>query len=256
MENQLLNANTQKFWKEQYDLDGFIYIPGFLSLDEISALRKELDSLDLNKMPPEKVYYENKERPDTLKQLQHLFNYSPLFKETMFESKFTELANLLLGEKAIGKNMQFFNKPPKLGKPTPPHQDGYYFMLEPQNAITMWLALEDVDEENGCVRYVKGSHKEGMRPHGRTAVLGFSQAMLDFPQESDLQHEVYFRVKPGDLLAHHSLTIHWADGNQSENRTRKSLGFIYYGENAKVDEAAHKFYQEKLARELKEKDSI
>lgn len=50
-------------------------------------------------------------------------------------------------------------KPPRIGKGTPPHQDGYYFMLEPNEAVTMWMALEDVNEENGCVRYVKESHK-------------------------------------------------------------------------------------------------
>ena len=53
-------------------------------------------------------------------------------------------------EKAIPKNLQYFNKPAGVGKPTPPHQDGYYFMLKKHNAVTCWLALEKVDEENGC----------------------------------------------------------------------------------------------------------
>lgn len=79
----------------------------------------------------------------------------------MFGSRFEKLASILLHDEVIGKNIQYFNKPPKIGKPTPAHQDGYYFMLEPNEAVTMWMALEPVDEENGCVRYVKGSHKKG-----------------------------------------------------------------------------------------------
>jgi phytanoyl-CoA hydroxylase len=35
-------------------------------------------------------------------------------------------------------------------------------MLDPCEALTMWLVLEKVDEENGCVRYVRGSHKHGI----------------------------------------------------------------------------------------------
>ena len=75
----------------------------------------------------------------------------------------------------------------------------------------MWMALETVDEENGCVRYVKGSHKLGMREHGRTQTLGFSQGITDFGTDEDLLHEVYFPTQAGDLLVHHSLTIHRAD---------------------------------------------
>ena len=51
-------------------------------------------------------------------------------------------------------------------------------MLKKHNAVTCWLALEKVDEENGCIHYVKGSHKFEYRPHGRSNVLGFSQVLL------------------------------------------------------------------------------
>jgi len=85
-------------------------------------------------------------------------------------------------------------------------------MLQPNEAVTMWMALEPVDEENGCVRYVKGSHKKGMREHRRTQTLGFSQGMTDFGTDEDLANEVFFHTQAGDLLVHHSLTIHRADG--------------------------------------------
>jgi phytanoyl-CoA hydroxylase len=51
-------------------------------------------------------------------------------------------------------------------------------------------------------------------------------------------------------LAHHALTIHRADANASATRTRRALGFIYYGESAREDLAAHKAYQAKLATEM------
>ena len=56
-----------------------------------------------------------------------------------------------------------------------------------------------VDEENGCVRYLPGSHREGMRPHRRTNVLGFSQGMSNYGTE-DCAREVPVCAEPGDLF--------------------------------------------------------
>ena len=200
-------------------------------------------------LPRAHVFYEEINQQDSLKQIQLMHTYDVYFGE-LFRSKFKTLAEVLLAGPVDGKNMQYFNKPPKIGKPTPPHQDGYYFMLEPSEAATMWLALDDVDEENGCVRYVRGSNHLGMRPHGRTNTLGFSQGIVDYGTSEDLAHEVTCPAQPGDLLVHHAMTIHRADGNQSQTRTRRALGFIYYSERAKEDIAAHEAYQKRLAEEM------
>ena len=229
-----------------------MFIPGFLSGGEMDKLHEHLDQfIDevVPSLPPERAFYETKGDPSTLKQLFNLFEYDSYFAALMNDSKFSGLASLLLDEPAVPRNVEYFNKPPKVGKSTPPHQDNYYFMLEPALAVTMWLALEDVDEENGCVRYVKGSHLAGLRPHGRTQTLGFSQGITDFPNEADRQAEMAFPAKSGDLLVHHSMAIHWADNNKSQTRSRKALGFIYFGESAKENEEAKEAYRQKLKAE-------
>ena len=115
----------------------------------------------------------------------------------------------------------------------------------------MWFALDDVDEENGCVRYVPGSHRKGMREHARTNTLGFSQGIVDYPTDSDREAETAFPAKAGDLLVHDALTIHRADANHSETRSRRALGFIYYSERAREDAAAHAAYQRQLADDMR-----
>ena len=165
------------------------------------------------------------------------------------DGKPRELAEELLGESVVGKNLQYFNKPPGFGKFTPPHQDAYYFMIEPCRALTMWLALDKVDEGNGCIRYVRGSHMQGLRPHARTETLGFSQGISDYGDE-DLKNEQACIASPGDLLAHHALTIHRADSNRSDSRSRRALGFVFYGESTKEDAVAHASYQQKLTQEM------
>ncbi|MDL5510505.1 phytanoyl-CoA dioxygenase family protein [Arenibacter sp. M-2] len=256
---EILNDKTFCFQLRQDFLrDGYILFPKFLKLDEIELVNKKIQEFIRTKvsaMPATEVYYEDIDHKDTLKQLQKLFDYDPFFFDMVFGSRFEKLASVLLDDNVVGKNMQYFNKPSRIGKPTPPHQDGYYFMLTPNEAVTMWMPLEPVDEENGCIRYVKSSHMYGIRSHGRTGTLGFSQGIMDFGCPNDIANEVFFPTQPGDLLVHHSLTIHRADGNPSE-RTRKALGFIYYAEKAKEDKAAHETYAQHLAKELAEDKKI
>jgi phytanoyl-CoA hydroxylase len=238
--------------KTKFEEDGYVFLPGFLSPDEMAALNTKLEGFIENVVPgmPEKdVFYEDKNDPSTLKQIMHVSDYEPGFAPLLNDSKFSRIAEELLEDKVIPKILEYFNKPPKIGKPTPPHQDGYYFMLKPCKAVTMWMALEDVDESNGCVRYVRGSHKKGMRAHGRTQTLGFSQGITDFGLPEDTAHEIAFPARSGDLLIHDALTIHRADGNQTEDRTRKALGFIYFGESAKEDVEAKAAYQKILQKE-------
>lgn len=233
--------------------DGYVRLPGFLDAGEVATLHGELDRYIREvapQVPAADVNYEDKSRPESLKQLHRLHRHDGFFQQLYEGGDFRRLAELLLGESVGGDNCQYFNKAPGASLPTPPHQDGFYFCLEPCEALTMWLALDEVDEENGNVRYVRGSHLEGMRHHAASGVLGFSQAMTDFGRPEDLANEVAMPARPGDLLVHHALTIHRAEGNRSTDRRRRSMGFIYYAASAREDRAAHEAYQRRLAEEL------
>ena len=243
----------------RFSIDGYVALPGFMTGDELVELKVQIGRFIetvLPKMSPTEVFYEDKLDPATLKQIQHMGDHDPWFHKLFTEGRFRQIAELLLGGPVVPKNIQYFNKPPGIGQPTPPHQDGYYFMLDPCDAVTMWLALEHVDRENGCVRYIRGSHLKGMRDHIRTETLGFSQGIDDFPTDQDLENEIAFPAQPGDLLVHHALTIHRAGGNRSNHRTRKALGLIYYSLRAREDVVAQEEYQRKLAQDLKAKGKI
>ena len=236
--------------RERFEHDGFVATPGFLNPGEAQSFLQKLDRFIAEVvpgLPPEHVFYEDRKDLSTLKQLQKIHEHDAWFSDFMNE-KPRELAEELLGSAVIPQNMQYFNKPPGVGQPTPPHQDGFYFKLDPPEALTMWLALEEIDEENGCVRYIRGSHLRGMRPHGPTGTLGFSQGMTDFGSEADQANEEIMPASPGDLFAHHALTIHRADKNASETRTRRAIGFIFYSVNAKEDHAAREAYRVELLR--------
>ena len=244
--------------KQEFDRDGFAVLSGFLSrneADEISTrigcfIREALPCLD-----HAEAMYEDVNRPESIKQIPRLAAHDTYFDDLLRSDRLVQLAELLLEDQAKPMNLQWFDKVPQLGKPTPPHQDGFYFMIEPNEAVTMWLALDEVDDANGCVRYVRGSHRTGLRPHGRTDVVGFSQAISDYGAH-DRQQEVAIHANRGDLLVHHALTIHTAGGNKTRDRHRRALGFVYHAGRAQHDQQRFEAYQQLLKRELTDQGKL
>ncbi|MBL8819561.1 MAG: phytanoyl-CoA dioxygenase family protein [Planctomyces sp.] len=230
--------------KLAYDRDGVVVIRDFLSPDDFQALNRNLDryiSEIVPDLPDGDAFYEDRTRPETLKQMQRM-QQDTFFADYLSHPVWKQTAELLLGEEANAEGAEWFNKPPGSNHPTPPHQDNFYFCLAPPNVLTMWLALDPVDEENGCLRYVNGSHRPGIRPHSRTKTLGFSQGITDFPGEQDLSHEVKAILNAGDVVIHHGNTIHWAEVNRSLTRHRRSFALVFKGVSCCRDEEAYQRY--------------
>jgi phytanoyl-CoA hydroxylase len=248
--------NLQKV-KRHFERDGYVVLPGFFSPQEVQELLGEVERYlaeVVPHLPAEEKFYEDKDRPETLKYAKNMSLHDAYFEKLYMSERFVRLAELLLDGPVVGQNLSLFNKPPRVGDATPPHQDGYYFMLDPSEALTMWLALDPVDEENGCVRYVTGSHLRGLRDHQRTSTLGFSQSLSDYGL-ADEENEVAVYAEPGDLLIHHCMTIHRADHNRSD-RTRRALGAVYYSARARPDAQRSEAYQKALMKDLAEAGKI
>ncbi|XP_066295201.1 phytanoyl-CoA dioxygenase, peroxisomal-like isoform X1 [Branchiostoma lanceolatum] len=261
---------VKTFFKET----GYIKVPDFLSEDELAALNRELTRYRREVVPNianKDVFYEEKDNPDTIIRLERMQTNDDFFKDLGHSPAFNGLADLLLGEDMEPNNVQFFSKPPG-AKPTPPHQDGKYFMHD--KGITFWLALDDADEENGCLYYVPGTHLMGELQHEKSAALGFSQGLADYSTEMQekeacmaakkgnttmAEKEVCMAVKKGSLLGHHPYTVHRAGKNSSPTRWRPALGLTYWAKSCQHDEELkrrHKEYQQKLLEELENKGRI
>lgn len=230
--------------KRDYDQNGFAVVRNFLTGDELAALQAQLDRYILEVVPTlddAKAFYHDRARPETLKQMQYMQG-DAFFCEYVNHPKWKALAEALVGEEARCESPEWFNKPPGVEHPTPAHQDNYYFNLTPPNVATIWLALDVVDDENGCLRYVAGSHRNGFRQHGRSNVLGFSQGILDYGP-ADEAGEVKVHLRPGDVVAHNGMTIHRAEPNRSPDRNRRAFAMVYKGVSCRRDEAAFARYQ-------------
>lgn len=233
--------------KLDFNANGFVVVRNFLPAADLADLRRELDRYIRDVVPTlsEKcAFYQDRSQPESLKQLQNM-GCDAFFESYRSQPRWLELATELIGEECHAQEPEWFNKPPGTDHRTPPHQDNFYFCLRPANVLTMWLALDPVDEGNGCLRYVAGSHQHDIRPHGRTEILGFSQGITDFG-ETDQQREVAMQLQPGDLVAHHGKTIHRADANQSNDRHRRAFAMVIRGVSCQRDEHAFARYTQSL----------
>lgn len=109
------------------------------------------------------------------------------------------------------------------------HQDAPYWpILEPKNQmLTAWVALDDVDEENGCMRMVPGSHKWGDQIKFLHTIKSFDAMPTEF--EGHKLEVVSCPVPKGTVHFHHSLTWHGSGANSS-GRPRRAIALHYLNE--------------------------
>ena len=222
--------------KKNFDQDGFVHLPCFLTNLQLVELQKAVERYILEIVPQlnqSEVFFDNPEKPETLKQLQRM-EQDPFFANYSRHSHWNKTASEFLGEPVEVLGVEYFNKPPKTKHKTPPHQDNHYFCLAPPQVLTIWVALDYIDDENGCIHYVRGSHTLPVRQHRLSSTLGFSQCIPDYSQ-SDMDSESKFTCQPGDAVIHHGNTIHRAGPNLTKNRQRRALAMVSRGKSASRD---------------------
>ena len=119
----------------------------------------------------------------------------------------------LLGPDVCFTHQQFVTKLPDLGESSSEisfHQDDGYGRLEPPLDLTVWVALVDTDERNGCLWVVPGSHRGGLVDHARAQV---NPVLREAAASSDA---VALPLRAGEAVAFSGLTLHRSGPNHSD----------------------------------------
>jgi non-heme Fe2+,alpha-ketoglutarate-dependent halogenase len=124
----------------------------------------------------------------------------------------------LLGENVIAWGSHFFCKLPRDGKTVSWHQDASYWPLTPARAVTVWLAIDDADRRNACMKFIPGSHHYG---HLTYRMSEDSESnILDQTVENaeGIGQPVYDELKAGECSLHSDLLLHGSEANNSDRR--------------------------------------
>jgi ectoine hydroxylase-related dioxygenase (phytanoyl-CoA dioxygenase family) len=158
---------------------------------------------------------------------------SPVFNKVCLNKNILDAVESIIGKNILICGTTLFIKNPNEKGFVSFHQDAKYIGLEPHNWVTVWLAVTDANEHNGCMRMLPGSHKEDLKYHEQkfdeNNLLTRGQTIQNIP--IDKTDPVI--LEAGQVSLHHPLIVHGSGLNQSKDRR---IGFViqsYIGTNVK-----------------------
>ena len=165
------------------------------------------------------------QRQTEMLQIMEMWQKDEQFYKLLFHQSLLDIA-----ESLIGKNIQLFHdqalyKPAHIGGEVPWHQDNGYWRCSPPNLVSIWIALDDVDEENGCMNVIPKSYAKGGIDHTRAKseekeLPALLMACIDDDQA------VSVPLLAGHGMVHHCLTLHQTNPNNS-SRDRRAMVIHY-----------------------------
>ncbi len=136
----------------------------------------------------------------------------------------TQPAILNLVEQLIGPDIilwgsQVFCKPARIGREIPWHQDGQYWPIRPIATCSVWIAIDDALPENGCMRYIPGSHRGRSlyehRADQRTDRVLNEEVSADAFDAATARDDA---LRAGEFSLHDVYLIHGSNANTSDRR--------------------------------------
>ncbi|MGH1493474.1 MAG: phytanoyl-CoA dioxygenase family protein [Acidimicrobiales bacterium] len=134
------------------------------------------------------------------------------------EPRIVDLVADIVGPNIVCWGSHLFAKLPGDPKEVPFHQDAVYWPLTPARTVSVWLAIDDADDDNAAMRFVPGSHLRGEIEHVQedldgTRVLGRRVA------DTDLVADPFSNtLRAGQVSLHTDLLLHGSAPNASDRR--------------------------------------
>jgi glycosyltransferase involved in cell wall biosynthesis/ectoine hydroxylase-related dioxygenase (phytanoyl-CoA dioxygenase family) len=213
-----LDQKQIQFFEEQ----GYLCVDHLTTPQEIKEIRESLAVLFETRRGEEEGAFGDlvagADHADELSSPQILnpVNYLPKLHQTQCFKSALRMAKQLLGEDA----RCFFDlsilKKPKVGAATPWHQDEAF--RDPNfeyKELTIWVALQEVKAETGCLQFIPKSHQAPVFDH-RSANNDPTSQALECVGEFDGANAVPCPLKPGGATIHHHRTLHFAAPNVSD----------------------------------------
>ena len=132
-----------------------------------------------------------------------------------------DMVEQLIGPNIALWNQSFFAKPPQVGTRTPWHQDGQYWPMRPLATCSVWIAIDDATTENGCLRFLPGTHRS--RDLSEHHFNDASDLALPLELDSSTIEEsraVDIELLAGQISLHDVFLIHGSESNQSSKPRR------------------------------------
>ncbi|BDI28998.1 protein involved in biosynthesis of mitomycin antibiotics/polyketide fumonisin [Capsulimonas corticalis] len=224
--------------RAQFERDGYFVARGLLAPQEAANIRATFMAQnaggpipglseirgDYNPSDP-LSFYPRMMHPHTHPELA----VGPLSLQYMLDARFHPILNALMRDEPVAVQSMFYFKPPG-ARGQELHQDNYYLRVSPGVCMAAWIAVDDVDAENGGMKVVPGSQREEIAcPEKADPATSFTSDYVPVPAGMQAAH---CDMKAGDVLFFDGRLIHGSTPNTSADRFRCSLIFHYVPESS------------------------
>ncbi len=193
---------------EQYNSDGYIKGISIFSRDEIDDIRTYFDALLARVLESGGNSYSISTAHVSYGRVWDLLN----------NERIVAHVRDILGPNVIGWGSHFFCKMPKDGKRVSWHQDASYWPMSPSKTVTVWLAIDDADTENACMRFVPGSHQHGHMTYHLSEEDENNVLFQTVPNAEEYGEPVDVELKAGEISMHSDMLLHGSEANDSDRR--------------------------------------
>ena len=217
---------------EHFNSEGYLILEDAFKKTAVDSLISFIDEFELEVTQALRQLDEGKffiSRSEEITFSTHLVTKSEELREFSKNILFAQLCKDLIGDNVRLYWDQAVYKKPGTEHEFPWHQDNGYTYIEPQAYLTLWIALTDTDETNGCPWVLPGLHKLGTLKHEITN-LGYEIAL-------DSSDAVCLPLKAGSIAVFSSLTPHRTGPNISDN-VRKTY-ILQYAPDGAVRKISH-----------------
>ena len=242
-----------------YNEHGFLHVRGFIDPALVEQVRAEVSGLHekLAAIPQTGEYYGitwedlPESEPKRIRQLMGSQNVSATLRAISESEQLIGAMEQLIGAEAELFHSKLMMKAANKGSFTPWHSDWGYWKgtFTRPTQMNAFLAIDASTIENGCIRYVPGSHREFQEHQFFSDASGFA---IGLPGDIDAYDAVPIEMQPGDVTFHGSITIHGSEANSShQDRIMNTFAFAEKGTVCDTDDARRSFYGQ-----LKQRDDL
>jgi len=222
----VLTPEQVAFYKEH----GYLHIPGMFTPAETAELSDHLDWLietwamkDMGWTGPWRKKYMDAEteKKSKLIALHDLQYYSDAWARAVTSRKLAgAMADLLAGGPVELHHSTLHVKPPETGHPFPMHQDWAFYKHNDGRYVDVLVHLDDTRHENGEIRFLAGSHKQGALEHIVKDEEGKGCTPHLPTDKYRLEDTVAVPAKAGDVVVFNIFTIHGSHVNVTDKMRR------------------------------------
>jgi phytanoyl-CoA hydroxylase len=228
---------------QQFEKNGFLVLSQFADHVLCDTIKDIANAHLKHKVPPieTETEYVEKTKEDrkfisdakshllkeqvTVRRLRQVYHRDIVFKQWMENEEMRPMLKQILGENptiTIAHHNSIMTKMPHTSTETSWHQDFRYWNFETDNLISVWLALDEENTQNGVLEFIPGSHTLQFTPSQFDEKEYFSESYTE--NQPFISSKISYPLKKGDVVFFHCKLLHRANKN---NTDEPKISFVY-----------------------------